>query len=396
MAAISGLSLTQISAAANALVPEERDNTNGVLYKKNDPQWVKSLYERGVPTVYAKSRNELRYIGMPVGGINAGGVYLGGDGRLWLWDIFNDTCEGVEPKIVKWQQRSIRSRDGACYVEPAQNIRPLEQGFALRFEYNGKTTVKYLRAADWDEILFEAGYPVGTVRYIDRSLPVETTLHAYSPFIPLNEDESGLPATILSFSFKNTGISPVKISVTGWLENKTGIRSAYEMLGNYSRETLCRRNNRTVAEKDFIAVDESLVLLSEQAEEMKTRPDFGTMCIAALRPDAKACAAVDLDNPDELFDFVSIKELDKPVQEPLIGAVQSDMELPAGASLSRDFVISWYFPNLKIYDNIKDTGRYYQNRFSSALAVAQYIQQNFERLSSQTLLWAATWKDSTL
>jgi uncharacterized protein (DUF608 family) len=316
-------------------------------------------------------------------------------------DIFNDNREGIEPKLAKWTQKTthnnhVRSRDGACYVEPAQNIRPLEQGFAIRFEYNGKTTVKYLRAADWDEIFFEAGYPVGIVRYIDNSLPVETTLHAYSPFIPLNEDDSGLPATVLSFSFKNTGTSPVKISVTGWLENKTGIRSVYEFIAGYSKETLSRRNNKTVTGKDFVAVDESLILLSDQAEGIKTRPDFGTMCIAALHPDAKACADINLDNPNELFNFASATEQDKPVQEKLIGAVQSELELPASTSVSSDFVVSWYFPNLKIYDNIKDTGRYYQNRFDSALAVVQYIRENFERLSSQTLLWAATWTESTL
>jgi uncharacterized protein (DUF608 family) len=51
---------------------------------------------------------------------------------------------------------------------------------------------------------------------------------------------------------------------------------------------------------------------------------------------------------------------------------------------------------LKIHDKIKDSGRYYQNRFASALEVVQYIQKNFKRLSSQTLLWAETWQDSTL
>src|SRR5580693_6137068 len=63
--------------------------------KKLDPQWIKSLYERGNVTTYLQSKNELQYIGMPVGGINCGTVYLGGDGRLWLWDIFNKNQEGV-------------------------------------------------------------------------------------------------------------------------------------------------------------------------------------------------------------------------------------------------------------------------------------------------------------
>ncbi len=57
--------------------------------KKLDRDWIQSLYERGNATVYAKTKNELRYIGMPVGGICCGTVYVGGDGRLWVWDIFN-------------------------------------------------------------------------------------------------------------------------------------------------------------------------------------------------------------------------------------------------------------------------------------------------------------------
>ena len=52
--------------------------------KKLLPQWVRSLYERGEKQTY--TGDELKYIGMPVGGIGAGLVYLGGDGRLWMWD----------------------------------------------------------------------------------------------------------------------------------------------------------------------------------------------------------------------------------------------------------------------------------------------------------------------
>ncbi|RYG40612.1 twin-arginine translocation signal domain-containing protein, partial [bacterium] len=42
-----------------------------------------TLLGRGSRTTYRGS--DLRYIGMPIGGVCAGQVYLGGDGRLWLW-----------------------------------------------------------------------------------------------------------------------------------------------------------------------------------------------------------------------------------------------------------------------------------------------------------------------
>jgi hypothetical protein len=48
--------------------------------KKLDPAWVRSLFERGEPTVFRGA--ELDLIGMPVGGIGAGQLYLGGDGKL--------------------------------------------------------------------------------------------------------------------------------------------------------------------------------------------------------------------------------------------------------------------------------------------------------------------------
>ena len=56
--------------------------------KKLAPAWIKSLYDRGEPEVFTGWNEQLKYIGMPIGGIGCGQLYLGGDGRLWLWDIF--------------------------------------------------------------------------------------------------------------------------------------------------------------------------------------------------------------------------------------------------------------------------------------------------------------------
>ena len=82
--------------------------------KKLDPAWVKSLTARGEPTVYRGA--DLAKIGMPIGGICAGQLYLGGDGKLWHWDIFN---------------RTIGTND-AHYANPLRPESPLDQGFALQ------------------------------------------------------------------------------------------------------------------------------------------------------------------------------------------------------------------------------------------------------------------------
>ena len=55
--------------------------------KKLQPQWIQMLGQRGVPAVYQHA--DLATIGMPVGGIGAGQLYITGDGRLAHWDIFN-------------------------------------------------------------------------------------------------------------------------------------------------------------------------------------------------------------------------------------------------------------------------------------------------------------------
>ena len=98
------LALSGLTVAAAALAPwpvmagpfEASDFARLVPPdKKLNPQWVQSLTARGTPEVSFKTRGELRYIGMPVGGLCCGTLYLGGDGKLWLWDIFNKNQEGI-------------------------------------------------------------------------------------------------------------------------------------------------------------------------------------------------------------------------------------------------------------------------------------------------------------
>ena len=169
--------------------------------KKLDPAWEKSLFARGVPQVL--KGDDLKFVGMPVGGIGAGQLYLGGDGKLWHWDIFNKHIgTGAEH-----------------YAGPMTPSSPLEQGFALQVTSAGKTQTRDLDRDGFADISFNGEYPLATVEYRDAACPLAVTLEAFSPFIPLNTDDSSLPATILQFTLKNTGATPVEATLAGTLQN---------------------------------------------------------------------------------------------------------------------------------------------------------------------------------
>jgi len=366
----------------------EQDRLSGIpTDKKLDPMWIKSLFQRGNPTTYRASRKELDFIGMPVGGQFTGTLYLGGDGRLWLWDIFNDNREGIEPKRVPWDTevhagKTIRSRDGAAYVAPAKDIRPVEQGFAFKISQGTKTWIKTLEKKDWEEIIFAASYPVANIKYVDKNLPVEIEAEVFTPFIPLNVDDSGLPLTLYRFRLKNISDKKIKVSIIGWLENKTGIKNP---------EWVTNRSNRTFSTEDGRGV---IMQVSGKEDLLKT-PDFGTMTIIGFNKKAQTNTQLIL--PVESSSFNS-KNSDPHLSNPneaAIGSVTIDLELMQGQTTKETFGLTWHFPNLA-FKEIPETGRYYASKFKDAQAVAEYTSKNLDRLINKTLAFKNCWYDSTL
>lgn len=367
--------------------------------KKIDPQWIKSLYERGTITTYLKTKNELQYIGMPVGGINTGTLYLGGDGRLWLWDIFNLNQEGINPLEVNWgnavhEGNKVRSRDGSAYVAPAaaNEIRPLEQGFAIKIKHKDKTIKKQLREEDWQEISFEATYPIGKIKYTDASIPVEITMLGYSPFIPLDETKSGLPATIFSIQIKNTSNQNIELDLAAWLENKTALHSA--IAGNHMR------TNTSFKTEHVTGVFSTVQNMIGSKTKIENTFDYGTLCLTTLNNNAKTSTSIKSTNGNDVFNINETEYTTKSVHQKLIGNIVSTLNIAAGDTITQDFIISWHTPNLVIGNGKilakTDEGRYYSNQFNNAKDVATFVAANFKELSSTTKLWLQTWYDSTL
>ena len=197
--------------------------------KKLTPEWVKSLTARGEREVYRGA--DLAKIGMPVGGICAGQLYLGGDGKLWHWDLFN-----------------TRIGTGAeHYAKPLEPTSPLEQGFALRIVSGDKS-----RNARWiGRIGAKSPSPANTRSATSntrtRTRRSTCSLEAFSPFIPLNTDDSSLPATVMQFTVKNHGSTEVEAELAGWLENAICLHSAKAQDG--------LRRNRLVRDNDLLFLE---------------------------------------------------------------------------------------------------------------------------------------------
>ncbi|MFO0870361.1 MAG: GH116 family glycosyl-hydrolase [Pirellulales bacterium] len=185
--------------------------------KRLPRDWLDALVQRGTPDVYRG--DELQTIGLPIGGIGTGQLYLGGDGRLWHWDIFNLP-----------QSPDFANTSGPHYARPARPTAPLEQGFAVRVTdaRGGQTRVLDRRGMAAEHIAFRGEYPIGRVAYRDPSLGVEIDLEAFSPFIPLHADDSSFPATLFEFTLHNPGTAMLEVELLGWLENAVCLATAQE------------------------------------------------------------------------------------------------------------------------------------------------------------------------
>jgi uncharacterized protein (DUF608 family) len=246
----TGLVLSHLAAVAGPF--EGKDFENLVpADKKLRPEWLKSLTARGEPTVCRGA--ELDHIGMPVGGIGAGQLYLGGDGKLWHWDVFNLP-----------QPENFSSGAGPNYANPPAPASPLEQGFVLKVTAGDKGYTRLLDRRGFPDVAFRGQYPIGRVEYRDHDLPVSVALEAFSPFIPLNPDDSSLPATVMRFTVKNTGSGAVAVELAGWLENAVCLASGRAGTG--------RRRNRVLRDKGA-----TLLHFTAEAEPKKEvtdkRPD---------------------------------------------------------------------------------------------------------------------------
>jgi len=126
-----------------------REGSGGITptIKDFDSYWADSLIKRGQPLRYTKDNSlNFEYIGMPIGGFATGQLYLGGNGKLWYWDIFNNKggrdVRGVRTYADPYKRSNLKN--------PAYNN--IQQGFAIRKSAAGQTQVRTLDRDGFSDI----------------------------------------------------------------------------------------------------------------------------------------------------------------------------------------------------------------------------------------------------
>jgi uncharacterized protein (DUF608 family) len=345
------------------------------LDKKLDKDWVKSLYARGTATTYT-GWQQLQYIGMPISGIGTGTVYIGGDGKLWVWDIFNENHEGVVPQIFEhptltdlFGKKGLNERHGSNYINPPAQISPwhFEQGFAVEIKQGQKKDRRTLDKHGFSDITFKGQMPIADISYRDPATKLSVELEAMTPYIPLDTDRSSYPATIMRYVFSNNSDETMHLSVEGWSENPT--------LQGKVKDHNARLLTTEYANKSGVGFISTGKGNDSSAEILiQGLPDFGSFSMMCLEENS----------------LVTI--------DSALATLTKDLTLNPGETKAVTFVVSWFFPNQKAlwkkeHQNIK---RWYASKYDDAKAVALDIANSVDELTQLTRLWRDTWYDSTL
>lgn len=181
---------------------------------------VNELYCDNKQKTYSSDATQAAFL---LGGIGTGNVSVGARGELKSWQIFNEPGQNNYLPYTFFAIRAESSESIESRVLEAQLEPPYakSQGF-LRGELAGLPR--------FDRAELSSSYPFVRVAFEDRTFPAIVSMEAFTPFIPLNADDSGIPGFYISYSVKNPTSEPLRISVAGTLDNPVG----FEKYDNFS------------------------------------------------------------------------------------------------------------------------------------------------------------------
>jgi non-lysosomal glucosylceramidase len=342
---------------------------------------------------------QLRMISFPLGGVAAGSLGLGGRGQLVNWEIFNRPNKGYRPPYAFpaiWAQSG--SGKAVVRVLESRILPPYEGQDGL-----GSNNVPGLSRLD--SATFTGEYPLAHIDFEDRSLPVKVELDAFSPFIPHEPDDSGLPVAILRYRVTNPGAVTATVGIAFSVENPVNTKEDND---NARLKSDAGRRN------EFRSGNGIAGLVMSNPALAPDNPMAGEFVLSARVDGAAEVSHWEgwpagrwWNAPLHFWDqFAKSGELGtQPDPHNMVGVLCLKRTIPAGQTASFEFLIGWRFANrtpdwigweAPAGEGKTVIGNAYAARFKSAWDAVSYTAGYLERLEAQTRMFATALRDSTI
>lgn len=346
------------------------------------------------------SGRQLAMLAFPLGGVAAGSVSLGGRGQLRDWEIFNRPDKG---RLVGYAFPGIWAQVGNS--KPV--VRVLEAKLMPPYHAaSGLNPASVSGLARLDGATFTGEYPLATVSFRDRRLPVKVTLEAFTPVIPLEADDSGLPVAVLRYRVKNPNQQAAKVSIAYSLDNPAGVDPRGLFRAN--------RPLTTDGVNEFRSGPGLQGLFMTNPKAAQGDPVAGSLALCVLGdgkggvtylrgwPRAKWWAS------PLLFwdDFSEDGRLGpEPAQHNAVGSICMQRDIGPGAEAEYTFLLAWHFPNRTAAwcgwsapkgDENTIIGNYYAKRFGDAWQAAEYAAAKLPSLEKRMRQFLTAMRETTL
>ena len=341
---------------------------------------------------------ELAELAFPLGGIGTGSISLGGRGQLRDWEIFNRPDKGRSPEYAFpaiWAQ-SGNAKPVARVLE-ARLMAPYQSARGLGPD--NSPGLPRLESAS-----FTGDFPFARITFRDSKLPVSVTLEAFSPFIPLEAEDSGLPIAILRYRVANPGKHKVTAAIAFSVDNPVGMQ----------RRDVTRGQNGQGRVNEYREGESLKGLLMQNSGLAESDPLAGSFALCVLNAGSGKLtylrgwkSAKWWASPLLFWDgFSGRGELGPEApNRNHVGSICLKREIAPGADAEYTFLLSWRFPNRtaewsgwqapKGEEKIV-LGNHYCTRFANAWQAAEYAARKLSSLESRTRRFANAMSESTI
>lgn len=352
------------------------------------------------PVLKHYDREHLYQVALPIGGIGTGTVSLGGRGELRDWEVMNLPAKGYST-VMKGNNAPFFAIYAKEEGKPAVAKALMGQLYDYEFQHYDGRPADHHGLPRFKNASFDAAYPFGQVTLTDTSIPVKVKVKGFNPFIPGDEEKSGIPIAALCYEVTNLSDKPLEVSVCGSVRNfigKDGSRHTLHWKGTPVPQGAKQNQNEFRSRNGL----KGIYMFSEKVDSKD--PAWGTLALTTQASDGvtyRTSSVADGWTYKSMLHFwddfsadgklteVSVLSDDDPM-----ASLAVSKELSPGEKQSFVFFLTWNFPNRKAWAE-EVVGNYYSTKYGDAWDIAEKVVPQVPGLEEETLLFVNTFLDSS-